>query len=160
MPSSRQNRLDRLGIVHIRQPFVAPVMAEVKPRMVEPQLVQHRGMNVGHFAAVGHGAIAEVIRRAVNRSAFNSSAGHPDGEAVGVVVAAVFALRSRRATELAAPDHERAIEQPDLLEVREKRRHGLITITNYRCDRCGTAWEYENDKTNLHAGWSVVGRPG
>jgi hypothetical protein len=42
----------------------------------------------------------------------------------------------------------------------EKRRHGLITITNYRCDRCGTAWEYENDKANLHAGWSVVGRPG
>ena len=42
----------------------------------------------------------------------------------------------------------------------EKRRHGLITITNYRCDRCGMAWEYENDKTNLHAGWSVVGRSG
>ena len=40
----------------------------------------------------------------------------------------------------------------------ETRRHGLIAITSYRCDRCGTAWEYENDKTNLHAGWSVVGR--
>jgi hypothetical protein len=26
------------------------------------------------------------------------------------------------------------------------------------CDRCGTAWEYENNKTNLHAGWSVVSR--
>ena len=39
----------------------------------------------------------------------------------------------------------------------ETRRHGLITITSYRCDRCGTAWEYENDKTNLHAGWSVLG---
>ncbi len=40
----------------------------------------------------------------------------------------------------------------------ETRRQGLIAITSYRCDRCGTAWEYENDKTNLHAGWSVVGR--
>ena len=40
----------------------------------------------------------------------------------------------------------------------ETRRHGLITITSYRCDRCGTAWDYENDKTNLRAGWSVVGR--
>ena len=40
----------------------------------------------------------------------------------------------------------------------ETRRHGLIAITSYRCDRCGTAWEYENDKANLHAGWSVVGR--
>jgi hypothetical protein len=40
----------------------------------------------------------------------------------------------------------------------ETRRHGLVTITRYKCDRCGTAWEYENDKTNQKAGWSVVGR--
>ncbi|XAH23356.1 hypothetical protein AAFF27_25815 [Xylophilus sp. GW821-FHT01B05] len=41
---------------------------------------------------------------------------------------------------------------------KEERDHGTVTITRYRCDRCGTAWEYENDKTNLQAGWSVVGR--
>lgn len=35
----------------------------------------------------------------------------------------------------------------------------LVTITSYRCDRCGTAWEYENNKANQQAGWSVVGRP-
>jgi transposase-like protein len=40
----------------------------------------------------------------------------------------------------------------------EKRGNHLATITKYRCDRCGTRWEYENDKPNLHAGWSVVGR--
>ena len=40
----------------------------------------------------------------------------------------------------------------------EKRNHGLVTVTSYRCDRCGTAWDYENNKVNLHAGWSVVGR--
>ena len=40
----------------------------------------------------------------------------------------------------------------------ETRRRGLAAITSYRCDRCGTAWEYENDKGNQQAGWSVVGR--
>jgi hypothetical protein len=40
----------------------------------------------------------------------------------------------------------------------EKRPHGLVTITKYRCDRCGTAWEYENNKVDIKAGWSVVGR--
>ena len=40
----------------------------------------------------------------------------------------------------------------------ERRNHGMVTVTSYRCDRCGTAWEYENNKLNLHAGWSVVGR--
>ena len=41
---------------------------------------------------------------------------------------------------------------------KEERGGGTVTITLYRCDRCGTAWEYENDKANQHAGWSVVGR--
>jgi hypothetical protein len=37
-------------------------------------------------------------------------------------------------------------------------KHSLVTITRYSCARCGTAWEYENNKANQHAGWSVVGR--
>ena len=39
----------------------------------------------------------------------------------------------------------------------EQRNHGPVTITKYRCERCGTAWEYENNKVNNRAGWSVVG---
>ncbi|MCX7243712.1 MAG: hypothetical protein NTV64_08060 [Polaromonas sp.] len=39
-----------------------------------------------------------------------------------------------------------------------KRSHGLVAITPYKCDRCGTAWEYENNKADQHVGWSVVGR--
>ena len=38
------------------------------------------------------------------------------------------------------------------------RPDGTVTFTRYVCDRCGTAWEYENDKHNQRAGWSVVGR--
>ena len=33
-----------------------------------------------------------------------------------------------------------------------------VTVTRYVCERCGTHWEYENDKRNLHAGWAVTGR--
>ena len=39
----------------------------------------------------------------------------------------------------------------------EHRKLGLVTITSYRCERCGTAWEYENNKADQHVGWSVVG---
>ena len=38
------------------------------------------------------------------------------------------------------------------------RKHDLVTITRYSCARCGTAWEYENNKADQKAGWSVVGR--
>ncbi len=37
-------------------------------------------------------------------------------------------------------------------------KHGSVTITKYRCERCGTVWEYENNKVNRQAGWSVLKR--
>ena len=55
-----------------------------------------------------------------------------------------------------APGHAELVQG---LNRKEPRAHGQVTITQYRCDRCGTAWEYENNKVNLHAGWSVVERP-
>ncbi|MBB1075046.1 hypothetical protein HUU62_11565 [Rhodoferax sp. 4810] len=37
-------------------------------------------------------------------------------------------------------------------------KHGMVTITRYRCECCGTVWEYENNKCNRQAGWSVLVR--
>ena len=54
-----------------------------------------------------------------------------------------------------APGHAELVQRGNR---KEERAQGLVTITTYRCDHCGTVWEYENDKANLHAGWSVVGR--
>ena len=54
-----------------------------------------------------------------------------------------------------APGHAELLQGENR---QERRKGGLVSITSYRCDRCGTAWEYENNKVDLHAGWSVVGR--
>ncbi|KRB29361.1 hypothetical protein [Acidovorax sp. Root70] len=54
-----------------------------------------------------------------------------------------------------APGHAELVQRGNRKEDREE---GTVTITRYVCDRCGTAWEYENDKNNQRAGWSVVGR--
>ena len=54
-----------------------------------------------------------------------------------------------------APGHAELVQRGNR---KEDRDHGPVTFTRYVCDRCGTAWEYENDKTNQQAGWSVVGR--
>ena len=49
--------------------------------------------------------------------------------------------------------------QEDMRQDRySQHKHNLVTITSYSCARCGTAWEYENNKANQKAGWSVVGR--
>ena len=52
-----------------------------------------------------------------------------------------------------APGHVELIQG---VNRKAERSHGQVTITRYRCERCGTAWEYENNKVNLHAGWSVL----
>jgi hypothetical protein len=54
-----------------------------------------------------------------------------------------------------APGHAELLQRGNR---QEPRNRNLVTITSYLCDRCGTAWEYENDRQNQHAGWSVVGR--
>lgn len=52
-----------------------------------------------------------------------------------------------------APGHAELLQG---LNRKEERPHGLVTVTRYVCDHCGTVWDYENNKTNQHAGWSVV----
>ena len=54
----------------------------------------------------------------------------------------------------------RAPGHPELMQGTnrtETHKHGVVTITQYCCERCGTHWEYENNKVNRHAGWSVIG---
>ena len=51
-----------------------------------------------------------------------------------------------------APGHAELVQGANR---KEQRASGQATITAYRCDRCGTDWEYENHKANQHAGWSV-----
>ena len=63
----------------------------------------------------------------------DAAAGHPEGEAVGVVVAAeerraAARLVHRGAAELAAPDHERLVEQPAPLQVLEQGRDRLVDL--------------------------------
>ena len=54
-----------------------------------------------------------------------------------------------------APGHAELLQRGNR---QEPRNRNLVTITRYVCDRCGTAWEYENNKLDQKAGWSVVGR--
>lgn len=52
-----------------------------------------------------------------------------------------------------APGHAELVQG---INRKEPRKQGLVTVTRYVCDRCSTVWDYENNKMNLHAGWSVV----
>ena len=58
------------------------------------------------------GVVAVLVGRAVPEAALDAAAGQPHREAVRVVVAAVVAaLGRRRPAELAAPQHQRVLQQ-------------------------------------------------
>ena len=38
------------------------------------------------------------------------------------------------------------------------RGSSTATVTRYVCERCGTVWDYENNKQDQRKGWSVIGR--
>jgi hypothetical protein len=52
-----------------------------------------------------------------------------------------------------APGHAELVQGT---HQREDRGNGQASFTRYRCDRCGAAWEYENNKANQHAGWALL----
>ncbi|VWX61915.1 hypothetical protein VARIO8X_50542 [Burkholderiales bacterium 8X] len=56
-----------------------------------------------------------------------------------------------------APGHAELIQTSNRKAERSEGDQGgrTVTITSYRCDACGTRWEYENDRGNQRAGWSV-----
>ena len=51
-----------------------------------------------------------------------------------------------------APGHDALVEGGT---TKENWGQGAVFTTKYRCSICGTRWEYENDKKDSGAGWSV-----
>ena len=82
---------------------------------VEAEGVEDGGLEIADIDGVLGDGVAEVVGGAVVEAGLHAAAGHPDGEAVGVVVAAeefraVARLVHRGATELSTPDDECLIE--------------------------------------------------
>src|SRR5258708_38228256 len=89
--------------------------------MVEAEKMQDGCVDVGDIMALSQGVIAQFVGLTVDVAAFQTSARHPDREAVRMMVPAILApgpeLKARRAAELGAEDDQRFVEQAALLEV-------------------------------------------
>ena len=102
----------------------------MKRVVVEAQQVQDRGVQVVDVDAVLGDVEAELVAFAERDARLDAAAGEPHGEGVGVMVAAVVAaaLDHRRAAELAAPDHERVVQQAALLQIGDQGGAGLVGV--------------------------------
>ena len=89
--------------------FGPALVPEDEPGMIDAQGVEDRGVDVVDVEPVFDGMEADLVGLADDDSRLDAAAGHPHGEAVGVMVAAVAFLGHRRAAELAAPDDQRLV---------------------------------------------------
>ena len=119
---SRDDLVDRLAVVDVE----ALAAGDFQLAGVEAELLQDRGVDVGDVVAVLDGVEADLVGRAVNDAALDAAAGHPDREAVDVMVAAVGALRAGRAAELGGEEHDRRVEQAALLQVLQQAGDRLV----------------------------------
>src|SRR5262249_19666008 len=94
-----------------REPFAAAEVGVAQIVLIEAELVQDRGMDVAQMAAILDGAQADGVGSADDRAPLDAAAGQPHAEAGVGMVAAATTLGFRRAAELAAPQHQRRIEQ-------------------------------------------------
>src|SRR5689334_12304885 len=105
-PLLRDDRADRRAVVDF-QPFST---GNFQPAGVEPQLIEHRGVQVRDIMSCLYSVVSKLVRGAMNYAAFDSSAGHPHRKAERMMVPAIAILSARRAAELAPPHDQRLVE--------------------------------------------------
>lgn len=104
--------------MYIRQTAFDAVVIDAQAFVIQPQQVQNCGVQIVDGADLVDGLVTEFVGGAVAEGAFDTRSGHPRGEAVRVVVAAVGSLlEGRHATEFRAPDHQRVFKKSPLFQV-------------------------------------------
>lgn len=90
---------------HVRQSHIAAAETEGGACVIYTHQVQHRGMQVVNFDTVLDCLVAKFVSGPVNCAWLYTATGHPDGEAILVVVASIFSLSEWSASEFASPHH-------------------------------------------------------
>src|ERR1700733_1666558 len=125
-----------------------------QPLMIYSQRVEHSRVHVVNLDGRSDGVVTKVISLAVGKPGFDAAPGEPPDEVVAVMIASgvgiEYALRERRATEFAAPHHERVFQKTTLLKIGDQGGGGLIY-------RLAVRWVHQRDirvvvPANMHDG--------
>lgn len=101
-----------------------------KTKMIEPEQMQHRRLEIFHTHGIARNLVAEFVGLAVLDSTLHATACHPHGEGVRMMIAAeecfvaIAILRNWCATKLAAPDDERVFKEAASAQIANERRDG------------------------------------
>lgn len=86
-------------------------------------------MEIVQVDFIFRGKPSVVIRGAVSCASLHSRTGEPHGEAFRIVIASIAsALRGWGASEFAAPNHQRVLEQAARLQIPEQAGNRLVNL--------------------------------
>lgn len=102
-PASNQF-IDDLSM-NVRQTAVNSIVTDRQPFVIDPQLMQNRGMNVIDLGGLGtvQGLVSPWVRFPVSHAAADTTATHPIGEHMRIVVASLASLGAGHPTKLSSP---------------------------------------------------------
>ena len=99
------------------QPGIEPLKLVGKSKVIDAEKIEHSCMKIVHVHNIFHGRVSQLIRRTPGDTAFDASAGQPDGKFLVMMVAArpaFVGLRHGCSPEFARPDHQGVFEQAAL----------------------------------------------
>ena len=99
--------------MYIGESAIDAVVPNGEFRVIDPEEMQDRGVDVVHFGwvlAVGR-LVAEFVARPETDPALDAAAAEPVGEAIRIVIAALTALRTGHAAEFRGPKDNGVFEQ-------------------------------------------------
>ena len=114
------------GAVDVGEAVVAAAVTVGEAFVIEAQAVEEGRVEVVDVDGVLDGFGAVVVGASVGEAALDSASGHPDREALVVVIAAILLAAVGGAAELAAPEDEGVFEEASGGEVLKQGGSGAI----------------------------------
>lgn len=96
--------------MYIGETEIASAVMKRKFFMVQTEQMEQRGMVVMDVHFLIYRIKPIIIAAAVAEAGLYSTAGKPIGKSVGIMIAAVVALRRWRAAKFGSPNHQRFIQ--------------------------------------------------
>jgi len=137
IPFSSQNVFQQMVFIRrADESLVEALVGDFQFSRMEAGEVQDGGLQIADAGFLFGDEVTKFVGFAVGHAPFDAAARHPDGVAVGVMIAAeefgaVTFFVHRGASEFAAPDDQRFIEQAALFEVGDQGIHWTVDVFRF-----------------------------
>ena len=120
-----QRFLNHFAVVN-RRPFVPSIVQIRQPLVIHADEMKDGRVDVVDVRPILDCAQPDLIGLTNDGAGFDAAAGHPDGKAPRIVIAAFALFIEGSAAKFAGPDHQGAVQQTARFKVGQQRPHRFV----------------------------------